>query len=143
MASRPSLSTSSRVRPSSRSRTRSNATPSWSVTGPSAVSGGGLTSVLGEIVPLRELFSTFFFVSIGILLEPVAILAASIALIWGASFFLIDIALDSFRPGVIAAGRVLLGALALSLVPAARRSIDRDRQIRSVIDVEAVKARRK
>jgi CPA2 family monovalent cation:H+ antiporter-2 len=33
-------------------------------------------SVLGEIVPLRELFSTFFFVSIGILLEPEAILAA-------------------------------------------------------------------
>ena len=33
-------------------------------------------SVLGEIVPLRELFSTFFFVSIGILLEPAAILAA-------------------------------------------------------------------
>ncbi len=33
-------------------------------------------SVLGEIVPLRELFSTFFFVSIGILLEPTAILAA-------------------------------------------------------------------
>lgn len=33
-------------------------------------------SVLGEIVPLRELFSTFFFVSIGILLQPVAILGA-------------------------------------------------------------------
>jgi CPA2 family monovalent cation:H+ antiporter-2 len=33
-------------------------------------------SVLGEIVPLRELFSTFFFVSIGILLQPEAILAA-------------------------------------------------------------------
>ena len=33
-------------------------------------------SVLGEIVPLRELFSTFFFVSIGILLEPPAIIAA-------------------------------------------------------------------
>jgi CPA2 family monovalent cation:H+ antiporter-2 len=31
-------------------------------------------SVLGEIVPLRELFSTFFFVSIGVLLEPMAIL---------------------------------------------------------------------
>ncbi len=31
-------------------------------------------SVLGEIVPLRELFSTFFFVSIGILLEPSAVL---------------------------------------------------------------------
>ena len=33
-------------------------------------------SVLGEIVPLRELFSTFFFVSIGVLLDPEAILAA-------------------------------------------------------------------
>ena len=33
-------------------------------------------SVLGEIVPLRELFSTFFFVSIGVLLQPAAILAA-------------------------------------------------------------------
>ena len=33
-------------------------------------------SVLGEIVPLRELFATFFFVSIGILLDPGAILAA-------------------------------------------------------------------
>jgi CPA2 family monovalent cation:H+ antiporter-2 len=33
-------------------------------------------SVLGEIVPLRELFSTFFFVSIGILLQPLAILDA-------------------------------------------------------------------
>jgi len=33
-------------------------------------------SVLGEIVPLRELFSTFFFVSIGILLQPAAILEA-------------------------------------------------------------------
>ena len=33
-------------------------------------------SVLGEIVPLRELFSTFFFVSIGVLLQPDAILAA-------------------------------------------------------------------
>lgn len=33
-------------------------------------------SVLGEIVPLRELFSTFFFVSIGILLDPVAIIEA-------------------------------------------------------------------
>jgi CPA2 family monovalent cation:H+ antiporter-2 len=30
-------------------------------------------SVLGEIVPLRELFATFFFVSIGILLDPAAI----------------------------------------------------------------------
>jgi monovalent cation:H+ antiporter-2, CPA2 family len=42
-----------------------------------ALSDSDLTdSVLGEIVPLRELFSTFFFVSIGILLEPIAILEA-------------------------------------------------------------------
>lgn len=33
-------------------------------------------SVLGEIVPLRELFSTFFFVSIGILLQPQALVDA-------------------------------------------------------------------
>lgn len=32
-------------------------------------------SVLGEIVPLRELFATIFFVSIGILLQPLAVLA--------------------------------------------------------------------
>jgi CPA2 family monovalent cation:H+ antiporter-2 len=42
-----------------------------------ALSDSDLTdSVLGEIVPLRELFSTFFFVSIGVLLEPSAILEA-------------------------------------------------------------------
>ena len=32
-------------------------------------------SVLGEVVPLRELFATIFFVSVGILLQPTAILA--------------------------------------------------------------------
>jgi CPA2 family monovalent cation:H+ antiporter-2 len=32
-------------------------------------------SVLGEVVPLRELFATIFFVSVGILLDPAAILA--------------------------------------------------------------------
>ena len=32
-------------------------------------------SVLGEIVPLRELFATFFFVSIGMLVDPPAIVA--------------------------------------------------------------------
>jgi CPA2 family monovalent cation:H+ antiporter-2 len=42
-----------------------------------ALSDSDLTaSVLGEIVPLRELFSTFFFVSIGILLDPLAIIEA-------------------------------------------------------------------
>jgi len=33
-------------------------------------------SVLGEIVPLRELFSSFFFVSIGVLLQPAAVIEA-------------------------------------------------------------------
>jgi len=32
-------------------------------------------SVLGEVVPLRELFATVFFVSVGILLEPAAVIA--------------------------------------------------------------------
>ena len=32
-------------------------------------------SVLGEVIPLRELFATIFFVSVGILLSPVAMLA--------------------------------------------------------------------
>jgi CPA2 family monovalent cation:H+ antiporter-2 len=42
-----------------------------------ALANSDLTdSVLGEIVPLRELFSTFFFVSIGMLLDPVAIVGA-------------------------------------------------------------------
>ena len=42
-----------------------------------ALSDSDLTaSVLGEIVPLRELFSTFFFVSIGVLLDPAATIAA-------------------------------------------------------------------
>lgn len=53
-------------------------------------------------------------------------LLASIAVIWGSSFVLIDVALDSFRPGVIAAARVLLGAVALAVVPAARKPIERD-----------------
>jgi monovalent cation:H+ antiporter-2, CPA2 family len=40
-----------------------------------ALSDSDLTaSVLGEIVPLRELFSTFFFVSIGVLLRPAEVL---------------------------------------------------------------------
>lgn len=52
-------------------------------------------------------------------------LLASIALIWGSSFVLIDLALESFRPGVIAAARVLLGVAALAVVPAARKPIER------------------
>ena len=52
-------------------------------------------------------------------------LLASVALIWGASFFFIDMALGAFEPGVIAMGRVGLGALTLAVVPGARRPIER------------------
>lgn len=52
-------------------------------------------------------------------------LLASIALIWGSSFVLIDLGLGSFRPGVIAAARVLLGVVALAVIPAARKPIQR------------------
>ncbi|HEV2756916.1 MAG TPA: DMT family transporter [Actinomycetota bacterium] len=54
------------------------------------------------------------------------LLLTSIALIWGSSFVLIDVGLDSLRPGVIAAARVLLGAAALAAVPAARKPVARN-----------------
>jgi drug/metabolite transporter (DMT)-like permease len=59
-------------------------------------------------------------------------LLGSISLIWGASFLFIAIGLRSLSPGVIASARVLLGMVALALVPAARRRIypaDRGRVI--------------
>lgn len=52
-------------------------------------------------------------------------LLVSVALIWGASFFLIDIGLRAFAPPVIALWRVGLGALSLAVVPAARKPIER------------------
>ena len=53
------------------------------------------------------------------------VLLVSVALIWGASFFLIDIGLRAFAPPVIALARVGLGALSLAVVPAARKPIER------------------
>lgn len=53
-------------------------------------------------------------------------LLAAIALIWGASFFFIDIGLRALRPGVIAMARVGLGAAALALLPRARRPVERE-----------------
>ena len=52
-------------------------------------------------------------------------LVASIALMWGASFLFIDIALDDVAPGAIPFARILFGALALAVFPAARRPIHR------------------
>ncbi len=47
-----------------------------------------------------------------------------IALIWGASFLLIAIALESLHPGAITFGRVGFGAAALAVVPKARKRIE-------------------
>lgn len=47
-----------------------------------------------------------------------------IALIWGASFLLIAIGLESLHPGVITFGRVASGAAALAFLPAARKRIE-------------------
>lgn len=52
-------------------------------------------------------------------------LLTATALIWGASFLFIDIALDDVAPGVIPFARILLGTAALGLFPAARRGVDR------------------
>lgn len=53
-------------------------------------------------------------------------LLAAIATIWGSSFVLIDVGLTAFSPGLVSLLRVGLGALALALVPRARRTgIDR------------------
>lgn len=54
-------------------------------------------------------------------------LLATIATVWGSSFVLMEIGLRSFEPALITLLRVGLGALALSLVPRARRTrIDRE-----------------
>ena len=52
-------------------------------------------------------------------------LLAGIALIWGSSFLFMAVGLEAFEPGVITLVRLVLGAGALALVPAARRPIDR------------------
>jgi drug/metabolite transporter (DMT)-like permease len=62
--------------------------------------------------------------------EPFAstewLLFAAIGLIWGSSFLLIKIGLESFHPGFITWARVGLGALALAAMPASRRPIERE-----------------
>ena len=53
-------------------------------------------------------------------------LLSGIALIWGSSFLFIDIGLETFRPGVVALARLVLGVATLALFPAARRPVDRE-----------------
>jgi drug/metabolite transporter (DMT)-like permease len=50
---------------------------------------------------------------------------AGVAVLWGASFLFMDIALDDFSPALIAFGRIALGATTLALIPAARQPVPR------------------
>jgi drug/metabolite transporter (DMT)-like permease len=50
---------------------------------------------------------------------------SAVAVMWGSSFLLIDIGVDHLAPAVVAGGRLIVGAGALALVPAARRPVPR------------------
>lgn len=52
-------------------------------------------------------------------------LLASIAAMWGASFLFIEIGLEHFGPGLVAFGRVAIGAITLALLPRSRGPVDR------------------
>lgn len=53
-------------------------------------------------------------------------LTGVVGLIWGSAFLWIAIGVDDLDPGVVALGRVVLGALALGAFSRARRAIDRE-----------------
>ena len=53
-------------------------------------------------------------------------LLAAIAAMWGSSFLFIEIGLEHFGPGVVAFGRVAVGALTLSLLGGSHRPVERD-----------------
>jgi drug/metabolite transporter (DMT)-like permease len=52
-------------------------------------------------------------------------LVTGVALAWGASFLFIEIGLEHFAPGLVAFGRVFMGALTLTLIPGARAAVPR------------------
>ena len=52
-------------------------------------------------------------------------LLAVVAAMWGSSFLFVDVALRSFRPGMITLLRIALGALALGLAPRSRARVER------------------
>ncbi|MEA2001643.1 MAG: DMT family transporter [Actinomycetota bacterium] len=52
-------------------------------------------------------------------------LTLTIGLIWGSAFLWIALGVDHLSPGIVAFGRVALGAAALAAFPRARRRIDR------------------
>lgn len=53
--------------------------------------------------------------------------------VWGSSFYFIDIGLDSFAPGLITPMRVLFGCITLSLIPRARQSVPSQAWLQIVI----------
>lgn len=53
-------------------------------------------------------------------------LLAAVGLMWGSSFLFIAIGLETLHPAVISLARLALGALAISLAPAARRPVARE-----------------
>lgn len=53
------------------------------------------------------------------------LLLAGLALVWGSSFLLIAVGLETFAPGVVTLLRVGFGAATLALLPAARVPVDR------------------
>jgi drug/metabolite transporter (DMT)-like permease len=52
-------------------------------------------------------------------------LLVAIATIWGSSFLFIEIGIETFAPAVVALARLVLGMVALAVVPRARRSVER------------------
>jgi drug/metabolite transporter (DMT)-like permease len=52
-------------------------------------------------------------------------LLAAIAAMWGASFLFIEIGLEHFGPGLVAFGRVGVGAITLALLPRSHAPVDR------------------
>ena len=53
-------------------------------------------------------------------------LTLTLGFIWGSAFLWIALGVDSLSPGVVAFGRVVLGAVALATFSRARRAIDRE-----------------
>lgn len=77
------------------------------------------------------------FTSQGTQLGPFGILEwallTGVALIWGSSYLLIEIGLESLAPSMIAWVRVMLGFLVLAALPAARRRFERSDYPRVVL----------
>ena len=59
-------------------------------------------------------------------------LLVGVAVIWGSSYFWIELGLRGLHPGVVAVARLSLGLVAILLVPASRRPIAREDRVRVV-----------